>query len=132
MGYKTERRFYSILPYFFATIWLINGLLCKLLNLVPRHQLIVARILGHEYSGVLTKAIGVAEIGMAIWILLRIKTKLNAVIQIALILIMNVLEFMLVPDLLLWGKLNLFYAIILIAIIYYHEFVLQHKLIEQQ
>jgi len=37
---------FSLLKYFIALIWLINGLFCKLLNFVPRHEEIVKRILG--------------------------------------------------------------------------------------
>ncbi len=60
---------YKILIYLIAATWLINGLVCKLLNLVPRHQLIVARFFGNEYAPILTKAIGVSEIVMAVWII---------------------------------------------------------------
>ena len=52
----------SVLTILISLVWLINGLFCKVMNLVPRHQLIVARILGEEYAGILTKTIGVLEI----------------------------------------------------------------------
>ncbi len=61
---------------------------------------------------------------MAIWILSRYKHKFNAIAQIAIIAIMNILEFLLVPDILLWGKLNSFFALLFILLIYYNEFVL--------
>jgi hypothetical protein len=41
-----------------AAAWLVNGLFCKVLNFVPRHEEIVRRILGDEYSVFLTKASG--------------------------------------------------------------------------
>ena len=103
-----------ILNYFLATVWFVNGLLCKVLNLVPRHQEIVGRILGSEYVSILTKLIGLSEIVMAIWIVSRIKSKLNATTQIIIIATMNTLEFLLVPDLLLWGKLNALFAFLFI------------------
>ena len=37
---------HQVLHYLIAAVWLANGLFCKVLNLVPRHQQIVARILG--------------------------------------------------------------------------------------
>ncbi|WP_420459075.1 hypothetical protein [Neolewinella sp.] len=37
-----------------ALIWLTNGLYCKVLNLVPRHQEIVAAILGPAHARELT------------------------------------------------------------------------------
>lgn len=119
----------KLLTYLIATIWLINGLICKLLNLVPRHQEIVGRILGIEYASLFTKLIGLSEIVMAIWIWSRFKTKLNAISQIIIIATMNTLEFILVPDLLLWGKLNAVFAFLFILLIYYNEFVLNKKLV---
>ncbi|HKZ67134.1 MAG TPA: DoxX-like family protein, partial [Chitinophagaceae bacterium] len=90
------------LHYFIATVWVTNGLFCKVLNLVPRHQEIVARILGYEHERLLTFLIGLAEIGMAAWILSGAWKRLNVVTQILVIASMNSLEFFLVPDLLLW------------------------------
>ncbi len=109
-----------------GVVWLINGLLCKVLDFVPRHQQIVARILGESHAVLFTKLIGVAEMVMAIWIWSRFKTRLNAITQIAVVLTMNFLEFILVPDLLLFGKLNSVFALLFVFVIYYNEFVL-HK-----
>ncbi len=39
-------RLHQLLTYAIASVWLVNGLFCKVLNWVPRHQFIVARILG--------------------------------------------------------------------------------------
>jgi uncharacterized membrane protein YphA (DoxX/SURF4 family) len=91
---------------------------------VPRHQQIVARILGETYAPLLTKAIGFSEIIMAIWIVIGIFPRLNAWAQIIIIATMNILEFMLVPDLLLWGKTNAFFAFLFILLIYYKSFIL--------
>lgn len=105
-----------------ALIWLINGLFCKILHLVPRHEQIVARILGNHYSHQLTILIGVAEIIMFAWIASGLKPRFNAVVQMVIIGVMNVLEYILAPDLLLWGKLNLLFAALLIVIIYCFQF----------
>lgn len=113
-----------ILNILIATVWLVNGLFCKVLNLVPRHQEIVGRILGTEHSRVLTILIGLSEIAITIWILSRIKHRLNAITQIIIIATMNTIEFLLVPDLLLWGKLNSVFAFLFILLIYYNEYVL--------
>ena len=53
----------------FALIWLVNGLWCKVLGMVPRHQEIVAAIISPAIASPLTLAIGFAEIGMAAWII---------------------------------------------------------------
>jgi len=123
---KTTR--HKLINYSIATVCIANGLFCKVLNLVPRHQEIVARILGNEHARLLTVLIGVFEIAMAVWILSGLRTRLNAVTQIIVIALMNTLEFLLVPDLLLWGKLNAFFAFLFILLIFYNEFLLNKKL----
>jgi len=123
---------HSAITLLIATVWLANGLLCKVLHLVPRHEQIVAGILGEEYSKPLTVFIGVLEIGMAIWILTKYKSTLNAMVQILIVATMNGLEFSLVPDLLLWGRFNLVFALLFIGMIYYNEFVLKKKLVQQR
>lgn len=127
----TDRAKHKLLNYFIATVWIANGLFCKVLNLVPRHRQIVASILGDDYSKSLTLLIGLSEIGMAIWILSRMWTRLNAALQILVIATMNVLEFTLVPDLLLWGKANAIFAFMFIFLIYFNEFHLNKKLAQQ-
>jgi len=119
---------YRALTLLIAAVWLINGLYCKVLHGVPRHEAIVARILSEEHSGVLTTLIGLAEIGMALWVLSGIRVQLNTLVQIILIASMNMLEVALVPDLLLWGKLNAVFAGLLIILIYVNGFVLREKM----
>ena len=114
-----------------SVVWLANGLFCKVLNLVPRHEQIVARILGEDYSRPLTILIGLSEVVMAVWVLSKFKSKLNAITQILIVALMNTLEFILVPDLLLWGRLNSVFALLFIGLVYYNEFVLNKKLIQQ-
>ncbi|MCL7986572.1 DoxX-like family protein [Sphingobacterium sp. lm-10] len=118
---------YPILTYLIAGIWLVNGLLCKVLDLVPRHERIVAAILGAPFSREFTLFIGIAEIIMAIWICSGYQSRLNAIGQITIILSMNLLEALLVPDLLLWGYMNIVYASIFCGVIYYWGFVLKAK-----
>lgn len=118
--------------YSIPLVWLLNGLLCKVLNLVPRHSEIVARILGEEFSSPITIAIGVSEILMAVWILSGIQPKLNIFVQIGIVAIMNIIEFTQAPDLLLWGKLNSFFAFLFIAVVYInYRFINPTKRIEQ-
>ena len=107
------------LHYLIAAAWIINGLFCKVLNLVPRHQEIVAGILGTEHARSLTFLIGIAEIGMTAWILTGIRKRLNVIIQILVIASMNSLEFFIVPDLL---------AFAFIVLIYFNEFPFPKKL----
>ncbi|PTB96152.1 hypothetical protein C9994_08620 [Marivirga lumbricoides] len=115
-----------------ATVWLVNGLICKVLNWVPRHQEIVAGILGEEYARPLTILIGISEIVMALWILSRFQPKWNAITQIIVVATMNMLEFILVPKLLLWGRFNALFALLFILIVYYNEFILKQRLNPQK
>jgi hypothetical protein len=102
----------------------VNGLICKVFGLVPRHEKIVAVILNDEHSRLLTVLIGLAEVVMAVWILTRYRPKLNAIMQIGVVAAMNILEFVFVPDLLLFGRVNAVFALLFIGVIYYNEFVL--------
>ncbi|MBC8988492.1 DoxX-like family protein [Pedobacter sp. N36a] len=124
MKYKNIHRILSIS---IALVWIVNGLFCKVLNLVPRHEQIIARILGDTYSRPLAIIIGLSEIGMAIWILSRIKPRLNAMIQIITVAAMNILEFIFVPDFLFWGKMNSIFAFMFILTIYLNEFYMNKR-----
>ena len=124
----TEKRKHQIINWLIATVWVINGLLCKVLNLVPRHQQIVSGILGQEYSQQFTLFIGLAEMGMAIWIVSGTWPRLNTIIQILVIATMNTLEFFVARDLLLWGSMNAVFAFLFIIVIYHNEFNLNRKL----
>ena len=117
------------ITYCIASVWIVNGLFCKVLNLVPRHQEIVQRItnLNQSNANLLTFIIGVSEIVIAIWIISGYKSNLNAIFQIIIVAIINIIEFMVVPDLLLWGKLNSIFAFLFILIVYYNEFIFNKK-----
>lgn len=127
----TVKAIKTLLTYCIATIWIVNGLFCKVLNIVPRHQQIVSKILETEHSRSLTIAIGISEMFMAVWILSGIKSRLNAITQILIIAAMNTLEFIFVPDLLLWGKANSIFAFLLIVVVFFNEYYLNKKLAQQ-
>ena len=111
------KKLYLFLTYLIALVWIANGLFCKVLNLVPRHEEIVEEItnLNRPFAALLTILIGLCEIFMAIWIVSKIQIRLNAITQIVIVATMNTLEFFLVPDLLLWGKFNSLFAFVFIV-----------------
>ena len=117
----------KILTYAIALVWLLNGLFCKLLNFVPRHQQIVGRILGDEHSFIFIKIIGALEVLMVVWILSGIKSRLCAIMQILIIGTMNIIEITLAPDLLLYGRANIFPALLLMTAIFVNEFLFRSK-----
>ena len=120
-----RQQLYTYSGYLIALVWFINGLLCKVLGLVPRHEMIVSKILGAEYAHWLTVGIGFSEILMGVWVLSGIAPRLNAIAQIGIVLTMNVLEFALVPDLLLWGHFNMLFALLFVLLVYYRAFKLK-------
>lgn len=128
-----EGRIYKVLTYCIALVWIVNGLFCKVLDLVPRHEQIVKVILNLDRpsANIITLLIGFLEIIMAIWILIGFRTRLNAIAQIIVVATMNSIEFILVPDLLLWGKLNLLFAFLFILVVYFNEFILKKKIVQQ-
>jgi len=118
---------HKILTILISLVWLINGLFAKVLGFVPRHQEIVARILGSEISFVAVKVIGALEICMFIWIISRKFSRLAAVMQIIIVMTMNVMEFILVPDLLLFGRMNIIIALVFVCVVYVNEFIIKPK-----
>ena len=116
----------TLLTVAITLVWLINGLFCKVLNYVPRHRMIVARILGETHATILTTAIGLSEILMALWIASGIKSRWCALVQMCVVALMNILEFILVPDLLLFGRFNAVFATVFILVVYINEFVLHN------
>ena len=64
---------------------------------------------------------------MVIWILSGFKSRLNSLMQIAVIITINIIEFFLANDLLLFGNLNLLFALLFVVVIYYQEFILKGK-----
>ena len=115
----------KVLTLIISAVWLVNGIVCKIFNLVPRHQEIVATILGDSYSFILTKAIGVSEVLMAVWVLSGIKSKICALFQIGIVLLMNILELTWASELLYWGSFNLLFASLFSAMVFCNEFLLK-------
>ena len=122
MNFDTKR-LDQTLTYVIAGIWFINGVACKLLDLVPRHREIVGVILGEQYAGLLTKLIGFGEVMLAFCVLSKIYQRTNTIVQIALVMVMNILETILVPEMLLWGRMNMVFAVIFSGILLWKEFI---------
>ena len=100
-----------------ASVWLLNGIWCKLLGAVPRHEEIVARFFGTGYAHPITLAIGAAETLMGVWVLSAYRKRLNAILQIVVVLSMNALEAIYARDLLLWGAWNAVWAASFVVVV---------------
>ena len=105
-----------------ASVWAVNGLVNKILGFVPRHRLIVGRILGDDISARAVIVIGVLEVLIALWVLSGIKPRLCAVLQAVTVASMNILEIILAPDLLLFGTGNVIPGIVFISLVLFDGF----------
>ena len=87
-----------------ASIWLIHGLVNKLLHFSPRHLLIVQSIPGLAGSRgeIMLTAVGLFEVGLAIWVLSGWAAGICATVQTVVLLSMNVVELSVARSLLLW------------------------------
>lgn len=107
-----------------AAVWIVMGLYCKLLGMVPRHEAIVGEILGVDTAAWLTPVIGLGEIGLGIWIATGLYRRFSAALQILLVITMNILEFTLAVEHLLWGPLNFIFALLFCALVYWNGYLL--------
>ena len=98
-----------------AGVWLVFGLGFKLLRLVPRHERIVARLLGERVAPWLTRLIGVGEILVGLWVLSAMAPTLCAATQTLLVVTMNAIELAKARDLLWSPRLMVLANVVLLA-----------------
>jgi len=82
-------------------IWIFHGLYSKLLHGIPRHELIVGRILGDSLAGLATPFIGIGEILLGCWVISGHFRRPAAALQTLALISMNTLEIILAADLLI-------------------------------
>src|SRR5262249_37746339 len=83
-----------------ALVWIVFGLVFKALGAMPRHQQIVAGVVGTSRAGAVTSLVAVAEIGLGLWMLYGRYLPLCVGIQTLLLATMNSLELRYARDLL--------------------------------
>lgn len=98
-------------------VWGFHGFYSKILNGIPRHQLIVGKVLGDRLARPATKVIGCLEVLLGLWAFTGLARAECAAVQTLAIVGMNTLEIMLAGDLLISAMgmviLNLgFFAVI--------------------
>ena len=84
-----------------GSVWIFHGLYSKILNGIPRHRLIVAKILGSANAGIATTALGALEMLLGLWAFTGWQPVACAVVQTAAILAMNSLEILRARELLI-------------------------------
>lgn len=92
-----------------AAVWIFHGLYSKLLKGIPRHERIVARVLGERWAPVVIKLVGVAEVLLGVWFLTGWWRAGAALVQTLALVTMNALEIRHARDLLIspWGMVAL-------------------------
>ena len=84
-----------------GSVWVFHGLYSKILHGVPRHQLIVGRVLGEGIAEPATLAIGLLEVLLGAWVFSGMRRPACALVQTLAIVGMNALEIFLAKDLLI-------------------------------
>lgn len=75
-----------------GAVWVFHGLYSKLLNGIPRHKEIVAKVLGEKHAGWAVKVIGLGEVALGVWAFTDWERVGCATVQTAALVAMNVLE----------------------------------------
>ncbi|WP_367872917.1 DoxX-like family protein [Luteolibacter sp. Populi] len=82
-------------------MWVFHGLYSKLLGGIPRHRMIVARVLGEDLAAAATAGVGILEILLGLWVFSHRFPRSCAAVQTLAIVAMNALEISRAPDLLI-------------------------------
>ena len=93
--------FYVFAQILIGAVWIFHGLYSKLLNGIPRHRLIVGKVLGTANAGIATKTIGVLEVLLGVWALTGWQPVACAVVQTTALVAMNTLEIVMAAELLI-------------------------------
>jgi len=93
--------FHLIAQIVIGSVWVFHGLYSKILNGIPRHRLIVGKILGATHAGIAAKVIGLLEVLLGLWAFVGWQPVGCAMVQTAAIIAMNTLEIFLAGELLI-------------------------------
>lgn len=96
-----SRTFQLALTVIIGSVWVFHGFYSKILSGIPRHALIVERILGEAIAAHATFFIGIMEILLGVWVYSRLRRRACALVQTLAIVAMNSLEIILARDLLI-------------------------------
>lgn len=74
-----------------AAVWLYEGLWCKILGRVQSQVEVVAAVphLGLRFGASFLKALGIFEVGLAVWVMAGIAPGICAMVQTALLVVLN-------------------------------------------
>lgn len=98
---------------------MFHGIYSKLLDGIPRHRLIVARVLGADVAGPVTILIGLGEVLIGLWLMSGKFPRACALFQTGILATMNFLEIRMANDLLISATGMVFLNVILLACVWY-------------
>ena len=93
--------FHAVSQIVIGSVWVFHGFYSKILNGIPRHRLIVGKILGTANAGIATRAIGLLEVLLGAWAFTGWQSIGCAAVQTTAIVAMNTLEIFLAGELLI-------------------------------
>ena len=118
-----SRTFIYLLTILVGSVWVFHGLYSKLLSGIPRHHLIVERILGDRIADLATPAIGIGEIALGLWAFTRRYRPACALAQTLAIAAMNFLEILLARDLLISAPGMVALNLAFLSLVWYWAFL---------
>ncbi len=84
-----------------GSVWVFHGFYSKILNGIPRHRLIVGKVLRLKDPTWMTRLIGLAEVTLGIWVFTGWQPIPCAAVQTCALVGMNTLEILIAKELLL-------------------------------
>src|SRR6185503_10216230 len=101
MAHFQPERLHLLAQIGIGSVWVFHGLYSKVLNGIPRHRLIVGKILGTQKAEIATKIIGLLELLLGAWVIAGWHPIWCASLQTAALVAMNSLEITLARELLI-------------------------------
>ncbi len=114
-----SHKFRIILGILIGSVWVFHGMYSKICNGIPRHRLIVGRILGEGIADKATFFIGVLEITLGIWVFSGRMRRSCAMVQTLVVIAMNTLEILLAKNLLISAPGMVLLNLAFFALIWY-------------
>ena len=102
-----------------GSVWVFHGLYSKLSNGIPRHRMIVARILGEGIADHATLVIGALEVVLGLWAWSGKFRRTCAVVQTLAIVSMNALEITFAKDLLISAPGMVVLNVLFLSLVWY-------------
>ena len=100
-SFLESHTFHTAAQIIIGSVWIFHGLYSKILNGIPRHRLIVGKILRLNDPTWMTRLIGLAEVTLGVWTFSGWQSIPCATVQTLAIVAMNFLEILIAKELLI-------------------------------